>query len=81
MAALNIDILSDLDPSELRTLTRVFEKRHVHEHNQGVASPRYVRQIPEDGHLLGQPVPLSMKELEVAAHLLRRVLERLLTAR
>jgi len=42
---------------EVRLLERVFEKRHVHEHDGGIVSPRYVEQIPGVAALLGQRAP------------------------
>jgi len=76
-----IDIFTALDVDGIRLLKRVFEKRHVHEHNEGVISQRYVDQIPEDAALLGQKAELTVQELEEAASILRRVLEQLVKAR
>jgi hypothetical protein len=43
-----IDILAGLTTQQIRQLKRVFEKRHVGEHTEGIVSERYVQQIPED---------------------------------
>jgi Zn finger protein HypA/HybF involved in hydrogenase expression len=79
--ALGTDCFHDLTTDEIRLLKRVFEKRHVHEHNEGIVSARYVREIPEDHHLLGKLAPLSVQELEAASLTLRRVLAALVMLR
>jgi hypothetical protein len=76
-----MDIFSDLTIAQIRLLKRVFEKRNVYEHNEGIISKRFVEQIPEDAGLLGQKALLSLEELEAAASVLRIVLERLVKAR
>lgn len=77
----DVDIFSDLSVDQLRLLKRVFEKRHVHKHNEGIISERYVEQIPEDAGFLGQRAHLSLEELDAAANILRVVLESLVKAR
>jgi hypothetical protein len=69
------DLFAGLSDEEKRLIKRVFERRHIHEHNDGIASERYVQNIPEDAGLLGKPVELSEQELTSAAHVLRRMLE------
>lgn len=76
-----VDILEGLQDEDIRCLKRVFEKRHVYDHNKGIASERYVKEIPEDVALLGEKVPLSLEELETSASVLRQVLEVLVAAR
>jgi len=76
-----VDILANTTVEQIRLLKRVFEKRHVHEHNEGVISERYVQQIPEDAALLGQRAQLSIEELEAAASVLRDILGRLVKSR
>jgi hypothetical protein len=76
-----VNIFTALTMEQIRLLKRVFEKRHVHEHNEGIISERYVEQIPEDVELLGQRAQLSIEELEAAASILRVVLEQLVKAR
>jgi Zn finger protein HypA/HybF involved in hydrogenase expression len=80
-SAKQIDLFDGFTEKDTRTLKRVFEKRHAAEHNEGIASERYVKEIPEDSHLLGQRLPLSLEELEEAAQLLRRALENLVAIR
>lgn len=72
-----IDILDRLQPSELLTLRRAFQKRHAHIHNGGVIGERYVRKVPEDSALLGHRAELSIEEFEAAAKSLRLVIDRL----
>jgi uncharacterized Zn-finger protein len=79
--ALKVDVFGGLSIEQVRLLKRVFEKRHVHEHNEGIVSSRYVAEIPEDAHLLGKLAPLSLEELESASSLLRQVLEALVSRR
>ncbi|MDA2934723.1 hypothetical protein MYX82_10330 [Acidobacteria bacterium AH-259-D05] len=69
-----MDIFEGLAEEDLLPLRRVFQKRHVHEHNQGIICNKYVREIPEDKHLLGRPAELSLEELNAAAQSLRVVL-------
>lgn len=77
---LGVDIFDGLSDSDLLVLRRVFEKRHVCEHNHGIISERYARMIPEDSHLIDQKVELSLDELVSAARLLRQVLDNLIQA-
>lgn len=79
--AMGVDVFGSLDATQIRVLKRVFEKRHVHEHNEGVVSERYVREIPEDANLLGKVAPLSLAELKDGAAILRTVLETLVSHR
>jgi hypothetical protein len=76
-----VDFLQGFDLKEVRQLKRVFAKRNVYEHNEGVVNERYVKQIPEDSAFLGSKAPLSFDELESTAEILRNVLERLVAAR
>lgn len=71
------DMLSDLGGDSLLTLRRVFQKRHVHLHNNGKISERYIRRIPEDAALLGTQASLSIDEFEAAAVALRTVIDRI----
>lgn len=72
-----LDIFSGISSIQLRAIKRVFEKRHVAEHNECIISKRYIEQIPEDSDFLGQRAQLSIGELEEAALILRRVLDNL----
>ena len=74
------DIFNSIDVSKIRQLQRLFQKRHVYEHNNGIISSRYVQKMPEDTHLQGQVAELSIEELEFAAETLRYVLDRLVDA-
>jgi Zn finger protein HypA/HybF involved in hydrogenase expression len=72
-----VDILDSLAADELLTLRRVFQKRHAHIHNRGLIGDRYVRKVPEDAKLLGQPAQLSLEEFEAGAKALRCVIDRI----
>ena len=74
----NIDIYSGLSQADIRTIRRVFEKRNVAEHNNGIINERYIEQIPEDRELLGTRAIMSIEELESAARILKTMLDKLL---
>ena len=78
--AIAIDILDGIPPSQLLTLRRLFQKRHVNIHAGGIITDRYVKNIPEDMKLLGMKVELSMTELEQAAECMRIILLKLIRA-
>lgn len=78
--ALGIDFLDGMNPPELLALRRLFQKRHVNIHAGGEVTERYVKMIPEDTHLLGKKVEMSMEELEAAAEGMRKALLRLVRA-
>lgn len=74
---LEIDILAGLTDSDLLTIRRLFQKRHVCQHSAGMITEQYIRKIPEDKELLGQDVQLTLDEFEAGARVLRQVLDRL----
>jgi hypothetical protein len=74
---LGVDIFDGLDNDDMLTLRRIFQKRHLYEHNRGIINARYTRMIPEDAKLLGTRAELSLDELEHAAESLRGVLDSL----
>jgi len=75
---LKIDILDGLTETEKLTLRRVFQKRHMNEHNKGIINEKYVKHIPQDHKLLGTKATLSLAEFENAAQILRKVIEKLI---
>jgi len=77
---LGVDIFDGLSDAELLILRRLFEKRHICEHNRGIINDRYARMVPEDAQLTGQKAELSLDELVSAAKLLRYVLDNLIRA-
>ncbi len=77
---LNIDILGEITQDNLLALRRVFQKRHAHEHSQGIIEEKYIKKIPEDAHLLGQKAVLSLDEFTQASQALRKVLDKLVLA-
>lgn len=68
------DILENVSKEELLALRRVFQKRHLYIHSDGVVTERYIQMIPEDKDLLGKKSPLSIEELELAAAGMRTAL-------
>jgi len=79
--ATGVDIMKALTNEQKQLLRRVFQKRHLYEHNEGVVNEKYVKAIPEDAPLLGRKAPLSLDELEQAASALRLVVATLVDAR
>lgn len=74
------DIFSAIEEKRIRELQRVFLKRHVYEHNDGIIGDRYVRFMQEDKHLLGQKATLSLEEWEQAVETLKLVLDNVVSA-
>lgn len=75
--SLNIDIFSGLTDSEMLSIRRIFQKRHVCEHNGGIVTEQYVQKIPEDRVLINTHVQLSIEEFEIGAKSLRKILDNL----
>lgn len=78
MKNIKIDILESLDKDELLTIRRIFQKRHLYEHDEGVINEKYVRMIPEDKMHLNSQADLSIKELESGAQILRKIISKLI---
>lgn len=77
---LTVDILADVEASQLLDLRRAFQKRHVYVHDGGRITDRYVRMIPEDSKLFGQQAELSLPEIQSAAKGMRIALGALVRA-
>jgi len=75
-----VDILGDLDKTELLIIRRVFQKRHACLHAGGEITEQFVKKIPEDRALLGQRVELSLQEFEDGARILRKILDSVVAA-
>jgi hypothetical protein len=74
---LGIDIFDGLSSDDMLTLRRVFQKRHLYEHDRGTINEKYTRMIPEDAKLMGKQAELSLDELERGTEALRRALDSL----
>lgn len=74
------DIFAQIEEVKIRQLQRMFLKRHVYEHNNGIISDRFVQKMPEDKQLLGQKAVLSLEELEEAVVILKQVLDNVVSA-
>jgi hypothetical protein len=78
--AAGVDILDTISDANLLTLRRVFQKRHACQHADGKVTDSYIKKMPEDKHLIGQDVGLSLEEFEDGARVLRHILDRLCRA-
>jgi len=74
----NTNIFDGISEDDQRIIRRVFQKRHIYEHDGGIINTKYIQMIPEDRPLLGQLAPLSEEEFRIAADILRRVLNNLI---
>jgi len=75
---LTIDILEDLTHDEELDFKRIFHKRHVYDHNDGIISEKYVKKIPEDKGRLNQKAELSIEEFESGAEIIRLVISKII---
>lgn len=75
---LGIDILNELTDKEELTFKRIFHKRHVYDHNDGIISEKYIRKIPEDNDKLGDKAELSIEEFKIGVQVVRKVLSRII---
>lgn len=75
---LKVDIINGILDAEYLILRRVFQKKHLNQHNRGFVNEKYVRLIPQDRKLLGQKVTLSLEEFETASQVLRKVISNLI---
>lgn len=72
-----IDIFKGLSNQEMLLLRRVFQKRHLFEHDEGLINEKYIKNIPEDAKLLGQQAELTIDELCSAANYMHKALDNL----
>jgi hypothetical protein len=70
----NKDIFDGLQNDEILTIKRLYQKRHVYQHNKGVIDQKYIDVIPEDVSLLGQVAPLDIEEFRNATTVMRKIL-------
>ena len=77
---IGIDVFENITERDIRSLQRVFQKRHVYEHNDGVIGKRYVKKMPEDAHLENQKAKLSIEEFIDGVKILRKVIDNMVGA-
>jgi len=69
-----IDMLQGLSSDDELSIKRIFQKRHVLQHNKGIIDQRYVNIIPEDGYLLNNKATLTQEEFTKGAEAMRKIL-------
>jgi len=72
--AYRINLFDGLEKDEVLTINRLFQKRHVYQHNKGVIDQRYINVIPKDVSLLGQVASLDLEEFRDATTVMRKIL-------
>lgn len=72
--AYRINLFDGFKKGEVLIIKRLFQKRHVYQHNKGVIDQKYVDAIPEDASLLGQVALLDVEEFRDAATVMRKIL-------
>ncbi|MEX1014357.1 MAG: hypothetical protein WDZ80_04320 [Candidatus Paceibacterota bacterium] len=67
-------LFDDLSEDEALTVKKVFQKRHIYQHNKGRVDQKYIGNIPEDSMLLGKSAPLDLDEFKDATKAIRKIL-------
>jgi hypothetical protein len=71
---LHIDMFQDLSSDEKLSIMRLFQKRHLYQHNRGIVDKRYIIMIPEDINLLNNEAPLTREEFIKGAEAMRKIM-------
>lgn len=71
----DFDPYEGLRDTDLRVLSRVFNKRHIIDHNGGIIDPAYVRKTNGDEARIGSLVPQSKDEILRAVGLVRHIVK------
>jgi len=74
----NIDMFHGLSSDEMLSIRRVFQKRHVYQHNKGIIDQKYINLIAEDSPLLNKEAPLIQEEFVKGAEAIRKILIKIL---
>lgn len=74
MSTLDKDIFVEVSEDEVLTIKRLFQKRHVFQHNKGIIDQKYIDIVPEDISLLNTIAVLSIEEFKDATAVLRKIL-------
>ncbi|OGY24373.1 MAG: hypothetical protein A2Y57_03420 [Candidatus Woykebacteria bacterium RBG_13_40_7b] len=70
------NFLESLSKEEDLCLRRIFQKRHLYQHNKGIVDQEYLRVVPEDVSMLTKLAPLSVEEFKLGADVIRKILLR-----
>jgi hypothetical protein len=73
-----INFFGELSKDEALTIKRLFQKRHVCQHNKGIIDQKYINIIPEDASLLNQIAPLCLEEFKDTTAIMRKMLLRII---
>lgn len=70
----SIDLFDGLQKDEVLTIKKLFQKRHIYQHNKGVIDEKYIGVIPDDMSLLGQVALLDLEEFIDTTTVMRKIL-------
>lgn len=68
---LSFSIESAIGTEKLKILRRLFQVRHIYEHNLGVIDKDFVSNIPEYAHMEGRKYPLDKEEISTFLAILK----------
>lgn len=71
------DIFEGVSEDNQKIIRRVFQKRHLYEHNGGIINEKYIQNVPEDCKYQGQLASLTEDEFRAAADIMRWMLSNL----
>jgi hypothetical protein len=74
----SIDMLQGLSLDEVLSIKRIFQKRHVYQHNRGIVDQRYINIIAEDSNLLNMEAPLTREEFIKGSEAMRKILVKII---
>lgn len=72
------DMFQGLSLDEELSVKRIFQKRHVYQHNKGIIDQRYVNLIPEDSYLLNKKATLTQEEFIKGTEAMRKILVKII---
>ncbi|MEQ9403195.1 MAG: hypothetical protein RIM99_06410 [Cyclobacteriaceae bacterium] len=74
----DIDIYEGISLEEKLIIKKIFQKRHVLQHNAGRINEKFQKQFPEEEFQLGEQVPLDKNEFICGAEVLKKVINNIL---
>ena len=74
----NINMFQGLISDEILSIKRLFQKRHLYQHNRGFIDQKYINIIPEDSHLLNNEAPLTREEFIKGAEAMRKIMVKMI---